>query len=230
MAARTPLSLLRRTLLICLGLTLVAALLYLYARNWGPSRESYPTQGIDVSYHQGVIDWNKVRAAGVDFAYIKATEGADLHDERFADNWRVSATAGIQRGAYHFFTLCRLARDQAENFIAHVPRDGSALPHALDLEFGGNCSARPARDVVLSEIATFLKMVEAHSEKPMILYLTKEFDDRYGVSNAIDRSLWLRKIAFPPDYGARPWVMWQASSLRAVDGIEGRVDWNVVRK
>jgi lysozyme len=230
MAARTPMGFLRRALLVCLGVVVVSGLLYLYARNWGPSRESYPTQGIDVSHHQGVIDWNKVQAAGVNFAYIKATEGADMRDERFAENWRGSAAAGVQRGAYHFFTLCRLARDQAENFIAQVPRDKSALPHALDLEFGGNCSARPSRDVVISEITTFLKMVEAQSEKPMVLYLTKEFDEQYNISGAINRSLWLRKIAFPPDFGARPWVMWQASSMRAVDGIDGRVDWNVVRK
>jgi lysozyme len=209
---------------------LVAGLMLWYAVHWRPSVENYPLQGIDVSHHQGDIAWPTVAAADVDFAYMKATEGADLHDMRFAENWAGARKAGVRRGAYHFFTLCRLASDQATNFIAHVPRDADALPAALDLEFGGNCKQRPSRDVLLTELKTFIQMVEAYSGKPVILYITREFDDYYRVSDAIDRQLWLRRIAFPPDFGARPWVMWQASSIRRVNGISGRVDWNVVRK
>ncbi len=222
--------LLRQIILGVSGIAVLALLAFFFARSWTPSRENYPVQGVDVSHHQGAIDWNRVRADGVDFAYIKATEGADMRDARFNENWRGSEQAGIKRGAYHFFTLCRLARDQAENFIALVPRDEDALPYALDLEFGGNCSARPARGVVISEIATFIQMVEAHSEKPMVIYMTKEFEDQYKVSEAIDRSLWLRSIFFPPDYATHPWVMWQANNQRAVNGISGSVDWNVVRQ
>ncbi len=209
------------------GAVVLAALVYWGAINWRPGSGSYPVQGIDVSHHNGEIIWPTVAAQDVDFAYIKATEGADLRDPRFAVNWAGAAKAGVRRGAYHFFTLCRLASDQAANFIAHVPRDGSALPVAVDLEFGGNCKERPARDVLLGEIATFIRMVEAHSGKPVVLYVTREFDDFYRVSDAIDRQLWLRSIFFPPDYGARPWTMWQASSFRRVRGIKGRVDWNV---
>jgi lysozyme len=212
------------------GFALLAGLIFWYAVHWRPSVNSYPVQGIDVSWHQGEIAWPTVAADDVDFAYIKATEGADMHDPRFAENWNAAAKAGIRRGAYHFFTLCRLASDQATNFIANVPRDAAALPAALDLEFGGNCQQRPSRDVLLHEVATFVRMVEAHTGKQIILYVTQEFDEFYRVSDAIDRQLWLRRMAFPPDYGARPWVMWQASSIRHVDGIDGRVDWNVVRQ
>jgi lysozyme len=196
---------------------------------WTPGRTAYPRQGIDVSHHQGEIQWNAVRADGVDFAYIKATEGADMRDEAFARNWAESKTAGLNRGAYHFFTLCRLASDQATNFIATVPREAGALPPVLDLEFGGNCASRPDRDVVVAEIASFIKMVEAHSETPVMLYMTREFDEFYRVSDSINRPLWLRRILFPPDYGARPWVMWQANPRHRVNGINGPVDWNVVR-
>lgn len=222
--------LLRHIFIAFCGLAALAVFVFFFARNWAPSRDDYPVQGIDVSHRQGAIDWNRVRADGTDFAYIKASEGADLRDAHFAENWRGAEQAGVKRGAYHFFTLCRLARDQAENFIALVPRDVDALPHALDLEFEGNCSARPARGVILAEIAMFIQMVEAHSEKPMVIYMTKEFEDEYRVSQAIDRSLWLRSLFFPPDYATHPWVMWQASNQRAVDGISGSVDWNVVRQ
>lgn len=208
---------------------LLAMIVHQLVGRWAPSRGSYPQQGIDVSHHQGLIEWSSVRAAGVDFAYIKATEGGDVRDARFAANWEGARQAGIRRGAYHFYTLCRLASDQAANFIANVPREPNALPPVIDLEFGGNCKARPDRTVLLGELATFITMVEAHSEAPVMLYLTSEFDEYYRVSDAISRPLWLRRTVFMPDYGARPWVMWQANPRRRVSGIEGPVDWNVVR-
>jgi lysozyme len=62
--------------------------------------------GIDVSHHQGVIDWERVANDGISFAYMKATEGNEFVDERFADNWRGAANAGLDRGAYHYFPLC----------------------------------------------------------------------------------------------------------------------------
>lgn len=208
---------------------LIGFALWRVAINWRPPTSQYPVHGIDVSHHQGPIHWPTVAAEGTDFAYIKATEGGDFRDPRFADNWREADAAGLRRGAYHFYTLCRLAVDQATNFIATVPRDDNALPPAVDLEFGGNCAARPTREVLIGELAAFVRMIEAHSGKPAILYVTREFDEAYRVSSAIPRSLWLRRMLFPPDYGARPWVMWQASSIRRIEGIEGAVDWNVVR-
>src|SRR5437868_4505932 len=54
-----------------------------------------PVQGIDVSYWQGNIDWQKVNAAGVHFAYIKATEGGDRFDAKFRDNWYAAKQAGL---------------------------------------------------------------------------------------------------------------------------------------
>jgi lysozyme len=217
-------------LAMVIGAALLLAFLAWYGlRGWTPSKTDYPVQGIDVSHHQGEIDWAAVKADGADFAYIKATEGADMRDDRFATNWKHAAESGVRRGAYHFFTLCRLARDQATNFITTVPRDPAALPPVVDLEFGGNCKERPDRAVLLAEIATFIKMVEAHAEKPVMLYVTREFENQYQVSAAIRRPLWLRSIMLTPSYGSHPWVMWQASSFARVDGIDGRVDWNVLR-
>src|SRR5687768_1484289 len=76
-----------------------------YVRLNYPSDERYPIRGIDVSHHQGAVDWKKVEAAGIDFAYIKATEGRDHRDPRFDANWR-AAEGALARGAYHFFTFC----------------------------------------------------------------------------------------------------------------------------
>jgi lysozyme len=229
MPARTPALLIKRIIFTLFALALLALLLWVFAMRWAPSRDAYPLQGIDISAAQGEIDWRKVRAAGADFAYVKASEGADIHDERFAENWQNAREAGLRRGAYHVFTLCRLARDQATNFIATVPREANILPAVLTLAFEEDCTARPDRKVLLSEIALFIEMVEAHTGKAMIVYLTKDFEDAYQVSSAVDRSLWLRRIFFAPDYGSHPWVIWQASDQRRIDGITGPVNWNIVQ-
>ncbi len=219
----------RKLLLIVLGAAFVAGLAWRIATQWAPGRSDFPTQGIDVSQEQGLIDWKAARSAGVDFAYIRASQGADKRDERFAMNWTESAAADIKRGAYHVYSLCKSGKDQATNFIALVPREAEALPHALDLEFDEACPARPPRQDLITELATFIRMAEAHSERPMILYMTREFEDQYRISEAIDRPLWLRRAGLEPAYGGRPWVMWQANPRRHVDGIEGSVDWDVLR-
>lgn len=216
--------------ILVLPLALAAGYAFINAKHWHPSEESHPLQGIDVSHHQGQIDWSVLPGQGVDFAWIKATEGGDWTDPRFAENWEGAGLAGIRRGAYHFFTLCRSGADQAANFVATVPADADALPPAVDLEFLGNCSDRPAIEDVAGELADFLALVEEHAGQPAILYLTEEFDEAYQVSAQVDRPLWLRSMVLEPDFGARDWTVWQVSNFRMVQGIDGRVDWNVMRE
>ena len=110
-----------------------------------------------------------------------------------------------------------------------VPRDPEMLPIAVDLEYLGNCSRDVSREQLHAELAAFIAPVEAHFGKPVLLYLTEEFDRAYGVSARVNRPLWLRSLVFEPDFGARPWQLWQASNFRRLRGIGGRVDWNVAR-
>ena len=219
----------RKLAALIVALALLAGLGWLIVSRWTPGREAYPTQGVDVSDVQGEIDWKAARSAGVDFTYIKASEGSDLRDDRFAGNWAGTAAAGIRRGAYHFFSLCRTGRGQATNFIALVPREAEALPPAIALDFDGNCEQRPSRDSLLAELATFIQMVEAHSEKPIMIQVTRAFETQYRISDALNRPLWLTSTVLAPSYGGHAWVMWQANRLRRIDGIEGPVSWNVVR-
>ena len=81
----------------------------------------YEVSGVDVSHHQGQIDWDALSADGTTVAYIKATEGGDWTDDRFSVNWEEADDAGVLRGAFHFFTLCTPGVDQAEHMIATVP-------------------------------------------------------------------------------------------------------------
>lgn len=214
---------------LLLLLVLAGAGLWLYAPHWHPSDRAFPRQGIDVSHHQGAIDWAALPGQGVDFAYIKASEGGDHRDTLFARNWAGARAARIARGAYHFFTLCRPGADQAANFIAAVPAEPDALPPAVDLEHLGNCARRVSVDAFHAELAAFIRAVEARYGQPVLLYLTAEFDRSYEVSARVDRPLWLRSLVLEPRFGARPWAVWQVSNFRRLAGIEGPVDWNVAR-
>lgn len=199
------------------------------AGDWHPSTLRYPRQGIDVSHYQGEIRWTRLPNAGVDFAYIKATEGGDYVEPTFAGNWAGASAAGIERGAYHFYSLCRPGSEQAANFIRTVPRTGDALPPAIDLEYLGNCDKPVSVAAFQRELGIFIALVEKRYHRRVILYLTAEFDRSYRVSARFDRPLWLRSIFTEPGFGARPWTLWQASSFRRLPGIAGRVDWNVAR-
>lgn len=189
----------------------------------------YPRKGIDVSHHQGRIDWAGLPGQGISFAYMKATEGGSHRDRLFAANWAAAKAAGVDRGAYHYFTLCRSGADQAANFIATVPVDPAALAPAVDLEFLGNCGRRPSRDAFHADLAAFIRAVEARYGKQILLYLTDEFDRAYGVSARVNRPLWLRSLGREPDFGARPWSVWQLSHSKRIRGIATPVDWNVAR-
>src|SRR5947209_1846849 len=127
------------TVALCVTVGLVLfALCWLGA--WIPNEPppaEYPVRGIDVSHHQREIRWELVKASGIHFAYIKATEGADFKDASFAENWSGSAAAAIAHGAYHFFILGTPGELQASNFIATVPTEPNALPPAIDLEISG---------------------------------------------------------------------------------------------
>jgi len=214
---------------LAMAMLALAGALWLVARGWRPSAGDYQFQGVDVSDANGAVDWNAVKVAGADFGYARATLGGD-RDPQFEDNWHGIAEAGMRRGAIHSWSLCRLAVDQANNFNTTVPKADDALPPAVSIDFIDGCNDRPSRDVVLEELKRFIIMVEAHTERPVLLLVSKRFEANYTVTAALDRPVWSAQNFFPPDYAARPWRMWRASDMRRVEGVEGPINWDVVTK
>jgi lysozyme len=200
---------------------------YRHYLGYEPATARYPVRGIDVSHHQGAIDWSAMKRNHVRFVYMKATEGGDHVDRRFAENWRAAERAGIARGAYHFFTLCTPGIAQAHNFMRTVRADADAMPPAVDLEFGGNCKRRPSKQALLTELGAFLATIERHYDKRPILYVTRRFHDRYLTGTFADHGFWIRSIYFTPNLPGRPWLFWQFHDRGAREGITGRVDLNV---
>ncbi|MEP2102956.1 MAG: GH25 family lysozyme [Parasphingorhabdus sp.] len=215
--------------LIIIVLLVIAFVLRNIAVGWAPPRDQYPVQGISVDASHGPITWHVAGATGVDFAYIRATNGAENRDPSFAINIKGARDAGIRYGAVHEYSLCRLASDQATMFVTTVPREENILPPAVRLAYENGCKDRPGRALVLSELNTFLNQIEGHSGKPAVIIVSKEFEEEYSISSGISRTFWLEGNFFPPDYATKPWVMWRASDMRRVSGIDGPVNWNVVR-
>jgi len=209
-------------------ISVLAAAGYLYYVNFEPNRTQYPVRGIDVSHHQGKINWELVAKDDVQFAYIKASEGANFKDVNFMENWRAAKQAGIARGAYHFFSLCVSGQEQAKNFIQSVPLETDALFPAIDLEFVGNCDKRPRKEDFLRELKAFTQEVEKYYQHKLVFYTTGSFYRQYLSGEDYKGSpLWLRSIVLEPSEKI-DWSLWQYHNCGHVEGIDGPVDLNVV--
>jgi lysozyme len=219
-----------RTIATAVAVILALFVLWRVATGWAPSESDYPTQGVAVDENNGRPFWPTLAATGIDFAYLTATVGDKKRDKEFAKSLAAVRDAGIRFGAIHRFDICRLASDQATLFITTVPRLENALPPVVELGFSNTCNGRPDRALILSELATFLSQIEAHSGIPAVLMVTQEFEEKYQVTGSIDRNVWLERTWLLPDYAAKPWVMWTANPRRRVSGLDGSVRWVVVRE
>ena len=133
----------------------------------------------------------------------------------------------MPRGAYHFFTFCRPAAEQAAHFLSVAPP--GELPDALDVEYGGNCAARPDTGTLARELGVFLDTVEAARGRRPLVYVTGEvFRDHPAALHG--ETLWVRSLFHPVRWGVwAPARVWQYSAMGRVAGIEGPVDRNAVR-
>ncbi|MGL6211987.1 MAG: glycoside hydrolase family 25 protein [Paracoccaceae bacterium] len=197
----------------------------------GRSPDAYPVHGIDISRWQPQVDWPTARANGVNFAFIKATEGGDILDPAYKENWAGAARAGVPRGAYHFYYWCRPAAEQARWFIQHVPRSPGALPPVLDMEwtpFSPTCTKRPPAAEVRAEAQVFLTLLERHYGQRPLIYTTPEFFETNQMARLSGYPFWLRSTAaHPGDLYGHPWTFWQYTGTGLVPGIAGKTDINV---
>lgn len=215
--------------LMVLVVGLAAAWWFLWVPEHRPALDQAAGEvhAIDVSNHQGVIDWPAVADDGIGAAMIKASEGDDYVDPRFEENWEQSARTDIRRGAYHFFTLCSPGADQAKNFLRAAPPDADALAPAVDLELIGACDQRPSRARVDKELEDFRTIVEDAWDRPLLVYARGSFTSEYSIAAVSNRPQWVTHFFLRPPEDS--WTMWQVHYFASIDGIEGKVDLDVLR-
>lgn len=192
--------------------------------------------GIDVSHHNGRVDWQKVTQAGHKFAFIKSSEGSTWRDPMFATNWNEARRAGLYVGAYHFAAVkdgdlsSNDARREASWFCRTMgPLSPGHLPPVLDLETyveGG--SGTP----IIGWAVEFLWEVERLSGRTPIVYCGPNYW-RWMLRQTTQLGrfpLWqvqyTKQAAPTPMTGWSRWTFWQHSSTGRVPGIKGNVDLN----
>ena len=213
---------------------LIAGAYLLYTRGFirfnYPDAARFPIRGIDVSHHQGPIDWMAVKAARVEFAFIKASEGADFRDREFGRNWENARLSGIARGAYHFFTFCTPGVAQADNFVSAIGTSPGELSPVADVEFSGNCTQWKGIPEIRTQLMAFLERVQAVSQRRPILYFTADAHARLLDGHFTGYALWPRSIyREPSDDRFGRWLFWQFADNGRVRGVQTLVDLNVFR-
>ncbi|MCE7071281.1 MULTISPECIES: glycoside hydrolase family 25 protein [Dyadobacter] len=191
----------------------------------------YAIHGIDVSHHNAKINWDKLKKTrsenvGIDFVYIKATEGATHLDRQFKRNWAEAKRVGMRRGAYHFYNPRVMSDRQVQNFIGQVRMEPGDLPPVLDLE----THARKPDDIIIKGVKNWLQQIEAHYGVKPIIYVNEYFYKKYIAGNFDDYPLWLAGYSRThlDDLAADAHVLfWQHSEKGWADGIRGFVDYNV---
>jgi lysozyme len=183
--------------------------------------------GIDVSHHNGLIDWNLVKASGVKFAYLKATEGDSVLDKMYESNRERAKANGILVGAYHFFHPKHSPGQQATFFMDTVKSCEGELPPVLDWETTDNV---PQRDDVLNA-QMFLHLVETRFSKPPLIYSSPYFLDALRLHNGFAKyPLWIAHYGVGAPLIPYPWTNWtiwqrtEHGSIRGLPGINTDVD------
>ncbi len=219
----------RKNRIAFVALMIAAAALYFGAPYFELARLWFGAIGVDVSHHQGEIDWQKLAKTDVRFAYIKATEGGDYVDPMFKQNWDAARKAGLAVGAYHFFSRCKTGVQQAKNFLSTVPAEVDALPPVLDVETMEPCDGEAADLDPLEEVQAFMDTVKEKLGCRPVLYVTAEFDLTYLAGNLKADSFWPRSIFMPPQFRRQGWKFWQYNDGGHREGINGPVDLDVFR-
>jgi lysozyme len=191
----------------------------------------YDIHGIDVSHHNGNINWQNLRKMEfndlrLQFIFIKATEGTSLQDTDFENNWKNADEIGLYRGAYHFYIPWKDARPQAERFIAQVTLKSGDLPPVLDFEKGTN---KFSSSQIIENITTWLKIVEKHYNVKPIIYTNANFYKRYIAGNLDEYPVWIADYSgwSLSRYPRAKLLFWQHSQSGYASGIKGPVDYNV---
>lgn len=210
-------------------------------------------RGIDVSSWQKNVDFKKVAESGVVFVFVKCTEGSGYTSPAFERQWADSASAGLLRGAYHFFLPLENPEKQIERFVAAVEKEKSATPGELPLAFdfeGHVAINRVQPQIIVDAALRGLARLEALTGVPLIYTGPGFFNLMLNGSkirflrpakNALELTrypLWQAQYASKPSL--MPWpipaiktpssaryTIWQDSGSGTIPGVAGRCDTNI---
>jgi lysozyme len=206
------------------------------------ARKTGNAQGIDVSHHNGNIDFKKVAADGISFVFIKATQGKSFRSSKFLQFVKDAKAASLLIGAYHYVDdsagSVDAAKAEAQNFYKAIEEAGGIgvfdLPPVMDYESNKNGYSKATITAVAK---SFLEEIHKLTGVKPLVYTYPAFIGNFtGLSSY---PLWIARYSTqtPADAsGWTRWDFWQYSDgsaggylprgNRKVDGISGAVDLN----
>ncbi|MFD5747239.1 lysozyme [Streptomyces sp. NPDC127033] len=192
------------------------------------------TEGVDVSSHQGNVDWPALWNSGVKWAYVKATEGNYYKNPYFTQQYNGSYNVGMIRGAYHFGTPNDSSgANQANYFVdggGGWSRDGKTLPGVLDIEwnpYGASCYGKTPAQMV-DWIRDFVTTYKARTGRDAVIYTAtswwKTCTGNYAGFGSTN-PLWLARYdttigELPAGWGFQ--TIWQYTSTGPIVGDHNR--------
>ena len=191
----------------------------------GKMAKSSGTMGIDVSKHNGNIDWEAVKNSGVSYVIIRCgyrgySTGVLVEDPK---------AAGLKVGAYFFSQAVNEveAVEEASMAIDLVKGYGLNYPLFLDVEGSGGRADGISRDTRTAVCRTFCQTVQNSGIQAGVYANKTWFTEKINTASLTSYKLWLAQYASAPTYTATRYDLWQYSSKGKVSGISGNVDMNI---
>lgn len=189
--------------------------------------------GIDVSKHNGTIDWAAVKNSGISYVIIRcgyrgSTTGALIEDPKFKSNIKGAQAAGLKVGIYFFTQAINEAEavEEASMVLQLIKPYAISYPVYLDVESSGGRADGISKDTRTAVCKAFCATI-ANSGYTSGIYANKTWlNEKLSPSALGGHKIWLAQYAAAPTYNG-PYHMWQYSSKGSVSGISGRVDMNL---
>jgi lysozyme len=167
---------------------------------------------VDVSHHQGKMNWARAANAGVVAGVARATMGVTGKDEQFDNNWAAMVDNGILRGAYHLFLPQYGGKEQADWFMS-VVKDAPSFYAVADVELNTtNVTVLTFR----TRLFEFYNTVEAQWPATVVVYTRASFWNPYLGPTPFPAKLWVANYTNAPKpllpKSWSDWLLWQYSA------------------
>ena len=193
------------------------------------------TRGIDVSKHNGSIDWNAVKASGINFAIIRcgyrgSTSGALIVDPYYYSNISGAQAAGINVGVYFFSQAINEteAVEEASMVLELLYGYSLQMPVYIDVEKSNGRADSISVEERSAAAHAFLTTISNAGYTGGIYSNKLWFENRINTASFTNYKIWLAQYVDIPTYSATRYDMWQYTSKGSVGGISGNVDMNVI--
>ena len=204
-----------------------------YTFNGDGSLNTGTVMGIDISKHNGNIDWNAVKNSGVQYVILRcgyrgSASGVLVEDQKFKRNIQGATAAGLKVGIYFFSQAVNEveAVEEASMTLSLIKKYRITYPVYIDVESANGRADGISKAARTSVINAFCQTIRNSGYTPG-LYANKNWlTEKINTGALGGCKIWLAQYVAVPTYGGR-YEMWQYSSRGSIAGIKGNVDLNV---